>query len=107
LDVHAGGCDLRFPHHDNEIAQAEAYLESDSWVNYFLHSGHLEIKGSKMSKSLKNFISIKDALKQYSARQIRLLFLLHSWTGTMEYSPNVMDIAIQFEKQMNVQLSAL
>ena len=43
LDIHAGGVDLRFPHHDNEIAQSEAYFQCDSWVNYFLHSGHLTI----------------------------------------------------------------
>jgi cysteinyl-tRNA synthetase len=59
MDIHSGGIDLRFPHHDNEIAQAEAHYDSNQWVNYFLHTGHLHIKGSKMSKSLKNFITIK------------------------------------------------
>eukprot|EP00775_Hariotina_reticulata_P001138 gene1138-1478_t len=56
-----GGEDLKFPHHDNELAQAEAFFHADGcrqWVNYFLHSGHLEIEGLKMSKSLKNFITI-------------------------------------------------
>ena len=103
LDIHAGGFDLRFPHHDNEIAQSEAYFESDSWVNYFLHAGHLTISGCKMSKSLKNFTTIQDALKQHSARQIRLMFLLHSWRGTMDYSANVMDLAVQYEKTLNVR----
>ncbi|OQV12664.1 Cysteine--tRNA ligase, cytoplasmic [Hypsibius exemplaris] len=100
LDIHAGGVDLRFPHHDNEIAQSEAYFQCDSWVNYFLHSGHLTISGCKMSKSLKNFITIKEALTQYTARQIRLMFLLHSWRSTLDYSPDVMDIAIKFEKTL-------
>jgi cysteinyl-tRNA synthetase len=59
LDIHAGGSDLKFPHHDNEIAQCEAYFNSDSWVKYFLHCGTLRIEGLKMSKSLKNFITIK------------------------------------------------
>lgn len=105
LDIHAGGIDLRFPHHDNEIAQSEACFESDSWVNYFLHSGHLTITGCKMSKSLKNFITIKEALKDNSARQIRIAFLLHSWKDTLDYSPSVMEGAVQLEKLLNVRCS--
>lgn len=58
MDVHSGGVDLAFPHHDNEMAQAEAYHGCPAWVNYFLHTGHLHIEGLKMSKSLKNFITI-------------------------------------------------
>ena len=80
LDVHAGGVDLKFPHHENEIAQSEAFSGSHQWVNYWLHTGHLNIKGFKMSKSLKNFITIRQALEKHSARQIRLCFLLHSTT---------------------------
>ena len=68
IDIHSGGIDLRFPHHDNEIAQSEAYYECDQWINYFLHTGHLHIHGKKMSKSLKNFITIKHILSEYSAR---------------------------------------
>lgn len=59
IDIHTGGVDLRFPHHDNEIAQSEAYYNCDNWVNNFWHTGHLHIAGKKMSKSLKNFITIK------------------------------------------------
>ena len=64
MDIHTGGVDLRFPHHDNELAQAEAHYHpecgcSGQWVNYFLHSGHLNINGLKMSKSLKNFYTIR------------------------------------------------
>ncbi|KAI6184940.1 Cysteinyl-tRNA synthetase [Aphelenchoides bicaudatus] len=70
LDIHAGGSDLKFPHHDNEIAQCEAHYDKDQWVNYFLHCGTLRIEGLKMSKSLKNFITIKKALDTYTARQI-------------------------------------
>lgn len=58
MDIHSGGVDLVFPHHDNEIAQAEACHDCKQWVNYFLHTGHLHIQGLKMSKSLKNFITI-------------------------------------------------
>ena len=62
LDIHSGGEDLRFPHHDNELAQAEAHYHTcgcQQWVNYFLHTGHLSIEGLKMSKSLKNFVTIR------------------------------------------------
>ncbi|KNC76698.1 cysteinyl-tRNA synthetase, variant, partial [Sphaeroforma arctica JP610] len=101
LDVHCGGMDLMFPHHDNEIAQAEAYYGCRQWVNYFLHAGHLEIEGRKMSKSLKNFITIKEALSRHSARQLRLMFLSHSWGGKLDYSENTMTVAIHTEKVFN------
>ncbi|XP_038054512.1 cysteine--tRNA ligase, cytoplasmic-like [Patiria miniata] len=101
MDIHTGGVDLKFPHHDNELAQAEAHYDNDHWVHYFLHSGHLTIAGCKMSKSLKNFVTIKDALKQYTSRQIRLVFLLHSWKDTLDYSADTMDVAVQYEKTVN------
>lgn len=59
LDIHSGGIDLIFPHHENELAQSEAYLNKAGWVKYFIHVGHLHIDGCKMSKSKKNFITIK------------------------------------------------
>jgi len=59
IDIHSGGIDLKFPHHDNEIAQSEAYYCCDNWINHFWHTGHLHIAGKKMSKSLKNFTTIK------------------------------------------------
>lgn len=99
IDIHSGGCDLKFPHHDNEIAQAEAYYNTgDDWINYFLHSGHLTISGCKMSKSLKNFITIRKALEDYSPRQLRLAFLAHDWTDTLDYSENTMKTAKSYEK---------
>lgn len=101
LDIHTGGVDLKFPHHDNEIAQSEAHYDNSGWVKYFLHTGHLTISGCKMSKSLKNFVTIKEALKQHTAAQIRFAFLLHSWKDTLDYSANTMEIAIRFEKFLN------
>jgi len=85
LDIHTGGIDLRFPHHDNEIAQSEAYYCCDNWINNFWHAGHLHIDGSKMSKSLKNFITIKKVLEDFSAIEIRFMFLLHNWSSVMNY----------------------
>ena len=93
LDVHGGGVDLKFPHHDNELAQAEAYHKCNQWVNYFWHAGHLHIAGLKMSKSLKNFITIKQALQEHSPRQLRLMFLLQSWDKPMSYSDQTVDDA--------------
>jgi cysteinyl-tRNA synthetase len=125
MDIHSGGVDLMFPHHDNELAQSEAYHGCRQWVNYFLHTGHLHIEGLKMSKSLKNFITIdvsgarpwsatvrsartrrtrrtrcfdqtplprllltrlaQDALRDYSARQLRLAFMLQTWNAKMDF----------------------
>jgi len=101
MDIHTGGVDLKFPHHDNELAQSEAYYGCHRWVRYFLHSGHLTIEGCKMSKSLKNFITIQQALKENSARQLRLAFLLHSWKDTLDYSQNTMKMAVQFEEYLS------
>ena len=88
MDIHSGGIDLAFPHHDNELAQSEAYWKGQSqWVNYFLHMGHLSISGSKMSKSLKNFTTIREALhvrKEWTSRSLRIVFLLGEWRKGIE-----------------------
>jgi len=101
MDIHSGGYDLKFPHHDNELAQSEAYFENDVWTRYFLHSGHLTIAGCKMSKSLKNFITIQEVLEKYSARQLRITFLLHSWKDTLDYNDNTMELARSYERMAN------
>ncbi|KAI0320457.1 tRNA synthetases class I (C) catalytic domain-containing protein [Amylostereum chailletii] len=90
MDIHSGGVDLAFPHHDNEMAQSEAYHECGAWVNYFLHTGHLHIEGLKMSKSLKNFITIDEILQKYSARQLRLAFLTQLWNSKVDFSESLM-----------------
>lgn len=101
MDIHAGGVDLRFPHHDNEMAQTEAYLNHKQCVNYFLHTGHLNIDGLKMSKSLKNFITIREALKTYSARQMRLCYLYHKWDQGLNYTDGAMELSVAKEKIFN------
>ncbi|CAH0477151.1 unnamed protein product [Peronospora belbahrii] len=98
IDVHSGGIDLRFPHHDNEIAQSEAYFDFSQWVNYFVHTGHLNIEGLKMSKSLKNFVKIQEALLDNSPRQLRFLFLLHKYNMPMDYNDNSMDEAVGVDR---------
>ncbi|KAL7543191.1 hypothetical protein ACHAXR_012909 [Thalassiosira sp. AJA248-18] len=86
IDIHSGGEDLKFPHHDNELAQSEACFGCNQWVNYFTHTGHLHIEGLKMSKSLKNFITIRQALENNTSRQLRIMFLLQAWDQPMSYS---------------------
>ncbi|XP_077339014.1 putative cysteine--tRNA ligase, mitochondrial [Lithobates pipiens] len=92
LDIHTGGIDLAFPHHENEIAQCEAYHQCERWGNYFLHSGHLHLKGNeeKMSKSLKNYITVKDYLKTYSAEEFRMFCLRTKYKSAVEYSQDSM-----------------
>ena len=101
LDIHGGGADLRFPHHDNEIAQAEAFHECQQWCNYFTHAGHLHIKGLKMSKSLKNFVTIRQALESYTARQLRLMFLSHGWDRPLNFSDQSITEAQNKESRLN------
>ncbi|AYV80691.1 MAG: hypothetical protein Harvfovirus4_55 [Harvfovirus sp.] len=99
LDYHFGGSDLKFPHHHNEILQILAYHNKIyKWTSHFLHFGHLNITGKKMSKSLKNFITIKDILKTYSPRQLRLLFLQHSWDKPLDYSEETMAASVILDK---------
>ncbi|XP_032467296.1 probable cysteine--tRNA ligase, mitochondrial isoform X3 [Phocoena sinus] len=88
LDIHSGGVDLAFPHHENEIAQCEVFHQCQQWGNYFLHSGHLHVKGKeeKMSKSLKNYITIKDFLSTASPDVFRLFCLRSSYRSAMDYS---------------------
>jgi cysteinyl-tRNA synthetase len=93
VDIHSGGEDLKFPHHDNELAQSEACFGCHQWVNYFTHTGHLHIEGLKMSKSLKNFITIRQALEHNTARQLRIMFLLQAWDQPMNYSDQTIDDA--------------
>lgn len=101
MDIHSGGVDLCFPHHDNELAQSEAYFDNKQWVNYFMHNGHLHIQGQKMSKSLKNFITIEEALRDYSARQLRLVFALSSWDKLLDFKDSLILEVKLFELTMS------
>ncbi|CRG87280.1 cysteinyl-tRNA synthetase [Talaromyces islandicus] len=106
IDIHSGGIDLAFPHHDNELAQSEAYWNAhnhDQWINYFLHMGHLSIQGSKMSKSLKNFTTIREALtrKDWTSRSLRIVFLLGSWSGGVEITEELVSAGNSWEDKVN------
>lgn len=98
LDIHSGGCDLKFPHHDNEIAQTEGYYNINQWINYFLHTGHLNIDGLKMSKSLKNFKKISEFIKQYNPNTFRLYFSYSKWDNPMDFTETGLKEAENNEK---------
>ena len=92
LDIHAGGRDLIFPHHENEIAQAEA-LTGKPFANYWIHHGLLTINAQKMSKSLGNFITIKDALKKYHPDALKIFFLQAHYSSPIDFSDAKMEEA--------------
>jgi cysteinyl-tRNA synthetase len=92
FDIHAGGNDLIFPHHENEIAQSEA-ANGKKFVNYWVHFGFLNINSEKMSKSLGNFFTARDVLKLYSAESIRLLFSQTHYRGPLEFSDELLNSA--------------
>jgi cysteinyl-tRNA synthetase len=85
LDIHAGGRDLIFPHHENEIAQAEA-LTGHLFAKYWIHHGLLTIEGRKMSKSLGNFVTIQDVLKKYSPNIPKMFFLTAHYGSPMDFT---------------------
>lgn len=92
-DIHGGASELIFPHHTNEIAQAEAAFGVKPFVKYWLHTGVLNVEGKKMSKSLKNFITIDQVLKKYDPEAIRLLVASTHYRKEIEYSENLIKAA--------------
>ncbi len=91
IDIHGGGEDLVFPHHENEKAQSEAALGVRPWVKYWLHTGYLMIKGEKMSKSLKNIIPLKDAIKELGVPVLRLWILSTHYRSHLEYNETIIN----------------
>ncbi len=85
FDIHGGGIDLIFPHHENEIAQGEA-ITGKPLANYWMHNGFLNIKGEKMSKSLGNFFTARDILKLYDSEAIRMFFLSKHYRSPIDFS---------------------
>lgn len=85
IDIHGGGQDLIFPHHENEIAQSEA-ISCTTFANYWIHNGFVNINKEKMSKSLNNFFTIRDILKICHSEALRLLFLMTHYRQPLEYS---------------------
>jgi cysteinyl-tRNA synthetase len=86
IDIHGGGLDLVFPHHENEITQSESFTGVAPFVKYWMHNGLLQFSGDKMSKSLGNLITIKEALKRYSSDGLRLFILSSHYRSPLTYS---------------------
>jgi cysteinyl-tRNA synthetase len=85
FDIHGGGLDLKFPHHENEIAQSRC-ATNKNFASYWMHTGPLRINDKKMSKSLKNFLTVKDVLKNFHPEVLRLFFLLTHYRSPISYS---------------------
>lgn len=93
IDIHAGGADLIFPHHENEIAQSEC-ANGCKFVNYWLHNGFVTINKEKMSKSLKNFVTIGNLLENYNANTIRLFILTNHYAMPVEFCDSALAGAV-------------
>ncbi|SFM02512.1 cysteine--tRNA ligase [Halanaerobium salsuginis] len=85
FDIHGGGVDLIFPHHENEIAQSEAY-SGRKFVNYWLHNGTVNLSGEKMSKSQGNFFTSREVLKEFSGQEIRYFLLTRHYHSPIDFS---------------------
>ncbi|GAA4034574.1 cysteine--tRNA ligase [Actimicrobium antarcticum] len=94
FDLHGGGVDLQFPHHENEIAQSEG-ATGKQFVNYWMHNGHIRIDNEKMSKSLGNFFLIRDVLAKYDAEVLRFFMLRAHYRSPLNYSDVHLDDARQ------------
>ena len=86
IDIHAGGCDLIFPHHENEIAQSEAFTGLSPFVKYWMHNGFVNVSGEKMSKSLGNFTTLPSILTQYEADTIRYFVLTNHYRMPVDFN---------------------
>ncbi|MGV6809561.1 MAG: cysteine--tRNA ligase [bacterium] len=90
FDIHGGGHDLQFPHHENEIAQSEA-CTGQKYVNYWMHNGFIRINEEKMSKSLGNFFTIREVMEHYKAEEIRYFMLTSQYRSPLNYSTAQLD----------------
>ncbi|BAD42101.1 MAG: cysteine--tRNA ligase [Symbiobacterium thermophilum] len=90
IDIHAGGEDLTFPHHENEIAQSEA-VTGKPFARYWMHNAHLMIDGAKMSKSVGNFFTVRDILKRYDGEVVRMFLLSAHYRTQLSFSDQLME----------------
>ncbi|MDX1250656.1 MAG: cysteine--tRNA ligase [Gammaproteobacteria bacterium] len=92
FDIHGGGMDLKFPHHENEIAQSEA-ATGHKFVNFWMHNGFVQVNEEKMSKSLGNFFTVREVLKHYTPEVVRYFILASHYRGPLNYSSDNLDNA--------------
>jgi cysteinyl-tRNA synthetase len=106
FDIHGGGQDLQFPHHENEIAQSEGAHDC-RFVNYWMHNGFVRVDNEKMSKSLGNFFSIREVLKKYDAEVVRYFILRAHYRSPLNYSDVHLDDARQSLVRLYTALKAV
>jgi cysteinyl-tRNA synthetase len=92
FDIHGGGMDLKFPHHENEIAQSEA-ASGEPFVNYWMHNGFVNVDEEKMSKSLGNFFTVREILRSYRPEEVRFFILASHYRSPLNYSQENLDNA--------------
>lgn len=105
IDIHSGGVDLKFPHHENEIAQSIA-LNDNYIANYWMHNGHINIDNVKMSKSLNNFILAKDFIKEHSANVIKIAFLNTHYRQPLNLTDKVFEEAVNIDTKIKTVLKS-
>lgn len=93
IDIHGGGVDLQFPHHENEIAQSTCAHDGEQFVRYWMHNAYINIDGEKMSKSLGNFRMVKDLLDHYSGEVLRFTILSAHYRSELNFSVDALDTA--------------
>ena len=92
FDIHGGGMDLKFPHHENEIAQSEA-ASGQTYVNLWMHNGFVQVNDEKMSKSLGNFFTVREVLQRYAPEVVRMLILSSHYRGPLNYADDQLEQA--------------
>jgi len=116
FDIHGGGADLQFPHHENEIAQSEGVSRTfdangessdPEFVNYWMHNGHVRVNDEKMSKSLNNFFTLRDVLKVYDPEVIRFFILRAHYRSPVNYSDATLDESRQGLERLYTALGLL
>lgn len=94
FDIHGGGADLIFPHHTNEIAQSKCAFSNSTYAKYWVHNGFLTVNGEKMSKSLGNFITVRDLMdKQIKGEIVRLFLLTAHYRRPLDYNDKAIEDA--------------
>lgn len=106
IDIHGGGRDLIFPHHESEIAQSESYTGKSPFARYFMHTAMVMSLGEKMSKSLGNLILVQDLLKRHSPSAVRWMLLSHHYRQVWEYDPKELNDAESYTKEIAKLMSS-
>ncbi len=101
-DIHGGGTDLIFPHHEAEIAQMRSISGRETLAKYWIHTGMVTLNGEKMSKSQGNFVTISETLRKYNSREIRFALLNGNYRSTIDFSENLMEEAGKNVRYLNI-----